>query len=113
MSLALAMMLTAAPQACAFSDERGTLSHGNPTPAFEAAGKPWYQKDEKIAYAGANYSKYGLPRQLAPAEVEGAADRGGVPLFIEAGNYSDAPDIIYVMVKSADCSFQPYARESR
>lgn len=98
-------------QACAFHDERGVVIHSaNPTPKFEAAGKPWFDKGEKIAYAGGSYSKYGLPRVLMPAEVEAAADHQGVPLFIEAGNYVDAPEIIYVMVRSATCEFQPYGR---
>jgi hypothetical protein len=101
----------AAP-ACAFHDERGVVIHSsNATPKFEAAGKPWFDKGEKIAYAGGQYGKYGLPRQLNPAEVEAASDYQGVPLFIEAGNYVDAPEILYVMVRSADCSFQPYGRE--
>jgi hypothetical protein len=46
-----------------------------------------------------------------PAEIEPAADKDGVPLFIEAGNYADAPEVIYVMASSAECSFQPYGRE--
>lgn len=110
--LAAGIALALAAPACAFHDERGVvLESPNPTPRFEAAGKPWFEKGEAVAYAAGSYAKFGLPRQLAPAEVEAAGEKDGVPLFIEAGNYSDAPDILYVMVRSAECSFQPYARE--
>jgi hypothetical protein len=109
--MALLTLALAAP-ACAFQDERGTLVHSpNPTPAFEAAGRPWFENGATIDYAGGVYAKFGLPRQLAPTEVEAAADREGVPFFIEAGNYVDKPEVIYVMVRSHDCSFQPYARK--
>jgi hypothetical protein len=98
-------------QACASNDERGSLVHSaNPTPAFEAGSAAWFVNSDKIAYAGGSYAKYGLPRVLKPDEIEPVADKGGVPLFIEAGNYSAAPEVIYVMVRSADCSFQPYSR---
>jgi len=100
-----------AVQACAFHDERGTLAYSpNPTPAFEAVGKPWFESGATIDYAGGVYAKLGPPRQLGPAEVEAAADREGVPFFIEAGNYAEKPEVLYVMVRSWDCSFQPYAR---
>lgn len=99
-------------QACAFHDERGTLGYSpQPTPAFEAGAKPWYINGDKIAYAGGSYVKYGLPRQLAPDEIEAVQDKDGVPLFVEAGAHADKPEVLYVMVRSADCSFQPYARE--
>lgn len=112
---ALFSLLLLAPQqatACAFHDERGVIvASANPTPRFEAAGKPWFETGEKIAYAGGGYAKHGLPRQLAPAEVEAAGEKDGVPIFIEAGNYADAPEVIYVMARSAGCVFQPYGRE--
>lgn len=113
-SVLIAAALAGAPQsrACAFHDERGTIAYAiNPTPAFEAAGKSWYVNGEKIAYADGSYAKYGLPRQLMPDEIEAVHDKDGVPLFVAAGNYVDKPDVLYVMVRSADCSFQPYARE--
>ena len=101
-----------AGEACAFHDERGVvIKSTQPTPKFEAAGKPWFDTGEKIDYAGGKYAKYGLPRQLMPAEIEAASDYRGVPLFIEAGNYGDAPAVIYVMSRSAGCEFQPYGRE--
>ena len=113
-TMLIAAALAGLPQgkACAFHDERGTIGYAiNATPAFEAAGKSWYINDEKIAHAGGSYAKYGLPRQLAPEEIEAVHDKDGVPLFVAACNYVDKPEIIYVMVRSADCSFQPYARE--
>lgn len=111
-ALLIAALAGGPAPACAFHDERGTIIHSpNPTPAFEAAGRPWFVKSEKLDYAGGVYAKYGLPRQLAPDEVEAVAQKDGVPIFIEAGNYADAPEVIYLMAKSADCSFQPYGRE--
>ena len=108
----LAAALAMPAQSCAFHDERGVLiAGGQPTPQFEATGKPWFADGGKIDYAGGTYVKYGAPRQLMPAEIEPAADKDGIPLFIEAGNYVDEPEILYVMASSAECSFQPYGRE--
>lgn len=105
----LAAALALAP--CAFHEERGVLIQpANPTPQFQAKGKPWFDSGAKIAFAGGSYERYGLPRQMLPAELEAMADKDGVPIFVEAGAMSDAPEVIYLMVSSAECSFQPYAR---
>lgn len=108
---ALLAMASPAP-ACAFNPANGILAHAaEPTPAYEAAARKWFIDDETVRFAGGNYGKYGLPRQLSPMEIEAADDKDNVPIFIEAGNYVDEPAIIYILVKSADCSFQPYERQ--
>lgn len=97
---------------CAFHEERGVLIQpANPTPKFEAKGKPWFDSGGKIDFAGGKYEKFGLPREMVPAELEAMADKDGVPIFVEAGAMNDAPDVIYLMVSSAQCAFQPYARD--
>ncbi|MCW3835473.1 hypothetical protein ACFQ1E_06955 [Sphingomonas canadensis] len=112
MPVSVLLAAALAAPACAFHDERGVLiASPNATPQFEAAGKPWFENGDRIAIEGGSFAKFGLPRQLAPAELEALADRNGVPVFVEAGDYSAEHDVIYVMVRSADCSFQPYARE--
>lgn len=109
----MAALATPSPApACAFNPANGAIAHAaEPTPTFEAAGLKWFIDNEVLRFAGGTYAKYGLPRQLAPMEIEAAGEKGEVPIFIEAGNYVEAPEVVYVMVKSADCSFQPYARE--
>lgn len=107
------LFLLAAPsgQACDFDPVNGTLAYSAvPHADFDAAGRKWFINNESIAYAGGSYTKYGLPRQLAPFEIEAVGETDNIPIFIEAGNYVDEPEVIYLLVKSADCSFQPYQR---
>ena len=111
-SLAAALVSTNPAMACVYSPTSGTVRHSPyPSPAFEAAGVEWFVKNEPISFAGGTYVKYGLPRQLAPVEVVAASQSGNIPLFVEAGSQVDQPDIVYITVKSADCTFQPYARQ--
>ena len=109
----MAALAAASPApACAFNPANGAIAHAaEATPAFEAAAKKWFIDNEALRFAGGAYIKYGLPRQLSPMEIEAAGDREDVPIFIEAGYYVEEPEVVYVMVKSADCSFQPYARQ--
>lgn len=112
--LVAALVSTNPAMACVYSPTSGTVRHSPyPSPAFEAAGIDWFVKNEPIRFAGGSYTKYGLPRQLAPAEIEAASQSGNVPLFVEAGDHVDQPEIVYIMVRSADCTFQPYARQER
>lgn len=95
--------------ACAFHDERGTVVPAlGATPQFEAGRNPVFASG-RFSYAGATYVKFGAPRQMAPAEVEAFGDLGGVPLFIAAGSGDDS--VVYVMVGSADCSFQWFEKQ--
>ncbi|SEH13606.1 hypothetical protein SAMN05428974_0841 [Sphingopyxis sp. YR583] len=112
--LVVALASSSPVMACVYSPTNGTVRHSPyPSPAFEAAGVRWFVKNEAISFAGGTYTKYGLPRQLAPSDIEAASQSGNVPLFVEAGNQADQPEIVYIMVRSADCSFQPYARQQR
>ncbi|HMO77542.1 MAG TPA: hypothetical protein PKD99_12960 [Sphingopyxis sp.] len=110
--LVAALVSTSPAMACVYSPTSGTVRHSPyPAPAFEAAHVDWFVKNEPITFAGGTYTKYGLPRLLAPSDIEAASQSGNVPLFVEAGNQDDQPDIVYIMVSSAECTFQPYARQ--
>lgn len=80
----------------------------SPTAAQTAQGKPWFVNNETIGFRGATYGKYGLPRVLAPDEVEPVGDYRGTVVAMPP----DSPDasIIYVM-SDARCEFQPYVLE--
>lgn len=110
--LMAALAMTSPAPACAFNPANGVIAHASvATPAFEAADRKWFIDSETVSFAGGTYGKYGLPRQLSPMEIEAAGDKDDLPIFIEAGHYVDEPEVIYIMVKSADCSFQPYERQ--
>jgi hypothetical protein len=96
-------------QACAFDPEEGSLVHtAKATPQFEARNAPEFA-DESFAHDGATYRKTGLPRRIAPFELDAFDLISDVPLFIAAGDYQT--EAIYLMVSSADCLFQRYEKD--
>jgi hypothetical protein len=70
-----------------------------------AAGTPWFINHEALEVRGRRFSKYGLPRALAPQQLQRMGEFRGVPLFVEAGQTQ--PDVYYVPVRPG-CEFQPY-----
>jgi hypothetical protein len=74
-----------------------------------AAASPWYINHQPVRFRGRMLMKYGLPRILAPEEVQRAGEFRGMPLFAEAG-VSGIPEVVYVMVRPG-CMFHPYQRD--
>jgi len=74
-----------------------------------AAGADWYVRDEMmpIPGRGAPLEKYGLPRILAPGEVERYGTYRSFPLFVETGSKDEIADVVYVFVRPG-CEFQTY-----
>ena len=77
--------------------------------ATEAVGRPWYRDNESVRVEGREFVKYGLPRVLGFNEVEFYSEYDGVAFAAEAG--STDPEVIYALVRSVGCEFQPYVRE--
>lgn len=105
------MLLLSAPtgQACAYNPETGKVSYSaQATPAYEAKKLDWFTKNETLQYQGGSYRKFGPLWPLAPFEIEAIHEKGEIPIFIDAGNYVDNPDMIYVMASSSECHFQRY-----
>ena len=111
--LLASLLLAASPptgQACAFDPEEGGLLHSaHATPQFEARNAPEFSGDS-FAYDGATYRKARPPREMAPLELVAFDLISSVPLFIDSGDYQ--AEVIYLMVSSAGCIFQPYDKDS-
>lgn len=108
----LAVATTSPAPACAYNYIDDTLGYvAEPNVTFEAAALGWFFKGELIQYRDGYYAKYGRPRPFAPFEIEPVGKKGNIPIFIETWQDADAPDIVYVMAKSAGCLFQTYKRQ--
>ncbi len=77
-----------------------------PDTAAYAASERWYLENETISWERRRYTKYGLPRILAPRELLPGGRHGGVAFFIEAGT-EGTPGIIHVATRPG-CEFQAY-----
>jgi hypothetical protein len=109
--LVLATTTNPAP-ACVYNYIDDTLGYAaEPSITFEAAKLGWFFKGDLVRYRDGYYAKYGRPRQLAPFEIKPVGKKGNIPIFIDVDKDADAPETVYVMVKSADCSFQPYTQQ--
>jgi hypothetical protein len=67
---------------------------------------PWYVNSEPVTVGGRQFTKYGLPRVLAPTEVGLLASSQGGPFYAVPG--VAAPEIVYLLTDPASCEFQPY-----
>lgn len=84
--------------------------------ATQAQGRPWYTNGESVRVEGREYVKYGLPRVLSFWEVEffseydgvAFAAEGGLGGLAEVGLAVPAPEVVYALVRSVGCEFQPY-----
>lgn len=90
------------------------IAAGRETPpadlnATEAVGRSWYRDSGSVRVEGREFVKYGLPRVLGFNEVEFYSEYDGVAFAAEAG--STDPEVIYALVRSVGCEFQPYVRE--
>lgn len=75
----------------------------------DARGRPWYVNNDEIAFRGASYRKYGLPRVPSTTDIVFAGEHDGQAIVTEMGA-ADA-QVIYVMVNGLECEFQPYWRK--
>ena len=75
----------------------------------DARGRPWYVNNEEIAFRGARYSKYGLPRVPSTTDIVFAGEHDGQAIVTEMGD--DNAQVIYVMANGLECEFQPYWRK--
>jgi hypothetical protein len=70
----------------------------------------WYVNAEPVEIGGKRFAKYGLPRVLAPGEVELVATARGAPFYGVTG--VPEREVLYLLVDPAGCEFQPYAIEN-
>lgn len=77
--------------------------------ATQAVGRPWFRDNESVRVGGRTYVKYGLPRVLGFNEVEFFSEYDGVAFAAETG--ASDPEVLYALVRSVGCEFQPYALE--
>jgi len=98
------MLAGAAPQ-----QQSVALPANVPLASLEARDDPWFIDNTPVILGKRRYVKYGLPRVLAPFEIEEDDAYKGALVYVEKGN----PDreVIYVLVSHAECSFQPYQIE--
>jgi hypothetical protein len=78
-----------------------------------AAKSTWYINSDPVAYNGASFVKYGLPRVLTPQEIEKTGAYKGIGVYTEYGmtpQQVKETEVIYIPVRSG-CEFQPYQRE--
>ena len=75
----------------------------------EAAARPWFRESAEIPFGGATYGKYGLPRALFISELQVVGEYDGQAVMSDLG--ATDHELIYVLVKGLECSFQPYVRQ--
>jgi hypothetical protein len=82
--------------------------HREDAPPY-AAGADWYVRNEMMPIPGreAALGKYGLPRILAPGEVERYGTYRDLPVFMETGVREAIANVVYVFVRPG-CEFQTY-----
>lgn len=78
--------------------------------ATQAAGLAWYRDNAPVRINGRTYVKYGLPRVLGFREVEFFSEYDGVAFAAESG-LTGTPEVLYALVRSVGCEFQPYQIE--
>jgi hypothetical protein len=83
-----------------------------PAPARDAAegsryaqDARWYVDNEVVAVHDRRYVKYGLPRAVAPGELEIIGSYEGVPLYVETG--ATKVYVLYLLANER-CEVQPY-----
>ncbi|MCW3835472.1 hypothetical protein ACFQ1E_06960 [Sphingomonas canadensis] len=69
----------------------------------------WYINNDPVTIAGRKFTKYGLPRVLSKGDVVPFKSYQGGHFYAEPG--TPQPEVIYLLVRLADCEFQPYAVE--
>lgn len=112
MMLALFAAVTAMPQmaVCRFDPVRRVIVNaGLPTPQHEATTKPWFTSGEELLVGEARYRPHGTTEMLFNANLTAIAEYDSIPVFVRPNAEGDA-DIVWLMVSSADCRFQPYAK---
>lgn len=112
MMLALFAAVTAMPQmaVCRFDPVRRVIVNaGMPTPQYEATTKPWFTYGEELLVEEVRYRPHGPTETLFNVDFTAIAEHDGIPVFVRPSAEGDA-DIVWLMVTSADCRFQPYAK---
>ncbi len=77
-----------------------------------APAKSWFVTNEVMNYAGGEYIKYGLPREVRQIELKRAGLMDGVATFVVKSDTSSAPGVVYLPTTTG-CIFQPYQRAGR
>ena len=81
-----------------------------PEPGVNVREQAWYIDGRTLLVDGRDWVKYGLPRVLAPGEVEFRVVSVGGLFYAERG--VDDPEVHYLLTDPAGCEFQPYQLES-
>jgi hypothetical protein len=97
-------------QACAYDEAKEVLiATSTAQTKFEAGANPVFQAGT-FDFGGETYEMFGNPRPFTPAELKPYAKMGAAMLFIDT-EFNE--EILYVLVSSAGCKFQPFARKKR
>jgi hypothetical protein len=111
LAIAVAFSLPGAALACFVPAGTQELRMATEHDAAASQGARWssfYIDSIVLGIGGYEYSKYGLPRVLGPADLELAAFYEGVPFFRAGGETEILPEIFYFLVDPMTCEFQPY-----
>jgi hypothetical protein len=84
----------------------GRKARYDPARYREGSNQTWSINREPLAFGGRTYVKYGLPRVLGVNEIEPVGEKDGVVIAAERGN--PAREVLYVLHRGLECSFQPY-----
>jgi hypothetical protein len=90
---------------------RRPLRAAYPAPPPTASGRDWFVRDEPIFFAGREYVRFGVPREVEAGQIRRLGEYQGVPLFVppDAG---EPPASLLVPVQDG-CIFQPYQLRQR
>ena len=97
--MALAMLLAAANPATEVDCNTQWAELG-------AKNQDFYIKHEAIEIDGEKFEKFGLPRVLWAGEFKYVGDYQGVPIAV--GTLEPDESVVYLMLGSGKCEFQPY-----
>ncbi len=107
---ALCLGLAAAGQAAACSiDANGKLSTRKGDLYPGAKGKAWYSSGKALTLDGDSFKKTGAPRVFGESEfsfIKKVGEMEGIPLYRD----EDLPDLLFVPIDAATCTFHAYEK---
>ena len=92
--------------ACAM-DANGKLTTKKGDPYPVAKGKPWYVQGKPLTLDGNSYRKTGAPRVFGESEfsfIKKVGEMEGVAFYRD----EDLPDLLFVPIDAAACTFHAY-----
>lgn len=117
MLIAIGLLALASPQqqACGYDRAGHGIAMGETTADAQMSAKPAWFSTGEVRLGPKTYVKFGTPQQMAAFELaafKAVDEKGGVPVFMAFADGEPDLSVAYVLVSSAECSFQRFGEKS-